>query len=412
LLETIYKYIFFFLFSPSAFVSYTNFYYIYVPFEPQRAKNRSIMKTIIRILFICGTILISAWVIRAQNAIVIDHLCTTLGNVPGSYIDAAKTSLRIFYGHTSHGSQITTGMENLQSHTGQPYTFNWDGSGNALSYQERTDLDLGHSGDTAWATATREVLDASGNDRNVVIWSWCGGVSDNTEEGINIYLSKMTELESQYPGVTFVYMTGHLDIWAYENLKARNQQIRDYCNAQNKILFDFADIESYNPDYTFFDYADDGCNYYSGPGGNLLGNWAVEWCSDHPGSELCWDCSCAHSEPLNCNLKGRAFWWMMARLAGWSGISSTGDPEFPVTDCSFSFSGGKILATLCVREESVIGMTGMNLLGQVIGTVPERSCRPGIYTFPIAVNGCSSGIFLVTLQVNGHHAMTGKVVIP
>jgi len=28
---------------------------------------------------------------------------------------------------------------------------------------------------------------------------------------------------------------------------------------------------------------------------------------------------CAHSQALNCVLKGRAFWWMMARLAGWNG---------------------------------------------------------------------------------------------
>lgn len=34
-------------------------------------------------------------------------------------------------------------------------------------------------------------------------------------------------------------------------------------------------------------------------------------------------CDCAHSRPLNCNLKGRAFWWMVARLAGWDGEART-----------------------------------------------------------------------------------------
>jgi hypothetical protein len=33
-----------------------------------------------------------------------------------------------------------------------------------------------------------------------------------------------------------------------------------------------------------------------------------------------YDCSSAHSEPLNANMKAYAAWWLWARLAGW-------DPE-------------------------------------------------------------------------------------
>ena len=251
-----------------------------------------------------------------SQPIIIDHTCTALDQVPDEWINLAKSELRFWYGHTSHGSQITSGMNNLESHYGEPYTYNSSGAGGALSYQE-TGGDLGHNGDTAWAQSTRNKLNQAGCDRNVVMWSWCGGCSDNTEEGINIYLNKMTELENDYPDVKFIYMTGHLDIWSWENLKARNQQIRDYCIANDKILFDFADIESYNPDGDYFEYASDNCNYYSGPGGSYLGNWANEWCAANPGSDLCWDCSCAHSRPLNCNLKGRAFWWMVAEMVGW-----------------------------------------------------------------------------------------------
>ncbi len=271
------------------------------------------MKTIVLIL-----ILSISGISMFSQSIIADHFCTDLSTIPEEWIIQAKNDLRIYYGHTSHGSQITSGMSNLQNHIGEPYTFNSSGSGGALFYKEGGG-DLGHNGDTTWAQTTRNVLNNGGFDINVVMWSWCGGCSDNTEEGINIYLNKMTELENDYPGVQFVYMTGHLDIWSWENLKARNQQIRDYCIANNKILFDFADIESFNPDYTFFEYANDNCNYYSGSGGSLLGNWAIEWCDANPGSDLCWACSCAHSEPLNCNLKGRAFWWMAAKMAGWGG---------------------------------------------------------------------------------------------
>jgi hypothetical protein len=27
---------------------------------------------------------------------------------------------------------------------------------------------------------------------------------------------------------------------------------------------------------------------------------------------------CAHSHCFNCYLKGKAFWWLLARMAGWS----------------------------------------------------------------------------------------------
>ena len=273
----------------------------------------------------------------SQN-ILADHFCTDLSTIPEEWIMKAKNDLRIYYGHTSHGSQLTSGMSNLQSHIGEPYTFNSSGSGGALYYREGGG-DLGHNGDTTWAQTTRNVINNGGYNINVVMWSWCGGCSDNTEEGINTYLNKMTELENDFPGVKFVYMTGHLDIWSWANLKARNQQIRDYCIANNKILFDFADIESYNPDYTFFEYANDNCNYYSGPGGNLLGNWATEWCDANPGSDLCWACSCAHSEALNCNLKGRAFWWMAAKMAGWGG--GTTSQEISLNE-GYQFSSSNI----------------------------------------------------------------------
>ena len=40
----------------------------------------------------------------------------------------------------------------------------------------------------------------------------------------------MSQLESDYPGVKFVYMTGHLDgSGEVGNLNIRNEQIREYC---------------------------------------------------------------------------------------------------------------------------------------------------------------------------------------
>ncbi len=260
---------------------------------------------------------------QQTGAIIVDHTTTDLSQIPAQYIESAKDMFSIAYGHTSHGSQITTGMEGLKGDSGSLYYFTTSGVGGILYNESLLYGDLGSEGSTDWYTQTRDMLD-SNSHINMVMWSWCGGVSDMTSNGTNQYLTYMNQLEEDYPDVTFVYMTGHLDGTGEEgNLHQRNEQIRNYVLNNDKILFDFADIESYNPNGEYFldKYATDGNEYDSNGDGNPWGdaNWATEWCSANPGSELCATNSCAHSTSLNCNLKGRAFWWMMARLAGWDG---------------------------------------------------------------------------------------------
>ncbi|UCE58749.1 MAG: hypothetical protein JSU63_15050 [Phycisphaerales bacterium] len=285
-------------------------------FQPGRSLTVRVRTGIV----IGGLILSVVASTHAQTPLIIDHNCTNIAQVPDVWVEQAKSQFRLSYGHTSHGSQIVTGMTVLEGLPGSIYLFNYDGSGGELSLHDTTPPgDLGNPDYYTWATLTRDMLDAPGNDRNMVMWSWCGQ-ADTTEANIQIYLDLMSALEADCPDVTFVYMTGHLVGTGEEgNLHQRNNQIRDHCIANGSVLFDFADIESYDPDGDYFLdlYADDGCNYTGG-------NWAVEWCAEHPGDDLCIDCSCAHSQPLNCNLKGRAFWWMMARLAGWPGPG--GDP--------------------------------------------------------------------------------------
>ncbi len=132
----------------------------------------------------------------------------------------------------------------------------------------------------------------------------------------------MTSLESDYPGVKFVYMTGHLDGTGLTgNLHLRNEQIRNYCKNNNKILYDFADIECYNPDGIYFGdrKPNDACDYDTNSDGSLDGNWATEWQNAHTLGTDWYSCSSAHSQPLNANRKAYAAWWLWARLGGWDG---------------------------------------------------------------------------------------------
>ncbi len=274
-------------------------------------------------------VLLSSIAISTLHAEIIDHNCTDITQIPQTAIEQAKTDLHIAYGHTSHGSQLTDGMSGLIDFVNggglglslPTDIFDWNngGTGGALDLH-----DYAMGGDCGyypqWYNNTINYLDdPSHSDVNVIIWSWCGQVDDKYAAGTlaSEYLVPMAQLEVDYPAVTFIYMTGHVDHWDDANNKAANQMIRDYCNANDKVLYDFADIESYDPDGTFFEFPHDNCNYYASEYGALLGNWATEWQDSHTVGVDWYNCSSAHSQPLNANLKAYAAWWLWATLAGW-----------------------------------------------------------------------------------------------
>lgn len=253
---------------------------------------------------------------------VIDHTCINLAAIPEEYINAAKENLRIAYGHTSHGSQLITGMEGLVDFKGSMYSFSFIPSNTKLTIHDQgMSGDLGNPDRFTWAQRTRDYI-ASNPEVNVIIWSWCGQVSTATEDDITDYLTLMQGLESDYPNVRFVYMTGHLDGTGLDGpLHKRNEQIRKFCNEKKRILYDFADIESYNPDGIYFGdkIPNDNCEYDSDNNGSRDANWALEWQNTHTEGTDWYECSSAHSQALNANQKAYAAWWLWAKLAGWDG---------------------------------------------------------------------------------------------
>ena len=124
-------------------------------------------------------------------------------------------------------------------------------------------------------------------------------------------------------------------------LHRHNEMIREYCRDNNKILYDFADIETYDPDGNYYGdkYVKASCNYdYNGDGqtdeedeadigwwppGPLNGdrNWAID-CQDSHILGVDWyecDVRYHHTQHLNSNQKAYAAGWLWARIAGWDG---------------------------------------------------------------------------------------------
>jgi hypothetical protein len=253
---------------------------------------------------------------------IIDHTCTDLSVIPAPWLAAAK-NVTVHYAHTSHGSQLITGALYLESHVdAAQYSISVRAADTeglppaespaALRIYDGNPPETYIEPDDYWDgnLALQRTGNVVGTGNYMIsMWSWCGQQSYNSTETVRRYLKAMETLEQRHPRARFVYMTGHTD-GGSETLERNNDMVRDYCRNNNKILYDFADIESWDPAGNHYPDTNDSCS------------WCADWCAAHPGdceNIPATDSECAHSHGFNCVIKGRALWWMLARLAGWEG---------------------------------------------------------------------------------------------
>ncbi len=239
----------------------------------------------------------------------VDHNCVNPGSIPPQWIQTVQSDIRLHYAHTSHGGQLTTGLERLEAQD-PLYSV---AIGYSVLPSEAGALCVfdGQYGETYigpelfWETPegmdmTRAVL--SGNPSiNVCMWSWCTQLDWYGQEEVQNYLDAMTTLQGEYPGVTFVYMTGNAQAEGAEgyNRFQRNNQIRQHCEDNGCYLFDFADIDCwYDGQWNTYNYEE----------------MAIP--SEHP---KYYGDQAGHTTYASCENKGAALWWLLALIAGWNG---------------------------------------------------------------------------------------------
>jgi hypothetical protein len=252
------------------------------------------------------------------GAIVADHTAIDKFNsIPLSAISAAA-AIKTLFMHQSTGNNIEyMGLECLAGLQNDPSFFPQECStyfqNPYTPYDDRNwDWKMWDS-PTADAIAKNDewfsVANTQQSNYQVLGMKFC--YVDGWNQDFAYYRDHMLELESRYPNKIFIWSTSAL--WnepgsacqnngfnSCQNIAEFNQQVRAYAIANHKPLYDIADIESHDPNgnLCLIDGYEGLCDaYYTGNGGGGGG---------HPDAD--------GSLRL-----AKGFWWLMARISGWSG---------------------------------------------------------------------------------------------
>jgi hypothetical protein len=272
-----------------------------------------------------------------------------LRSIPKKYIFLARKNLHIAYQHTSHGTHVAYGLYGLPGFkAGDDTLFAVTSNGTSVAgkldfhdYAMPATSDLSVD-ETGFIQTTRNFLDASENANvNVVMWSWCSIAGHNVTGN---YLPGMQTLINEYSAggskvgtgagkrlnpVTFIFMTGHAEYDSNVGTgKPKNQAelILSYCKEHSYYCLDYYGIDTHDMSGNYWENAGDDGN--SSTGGNFYADWqsshtkGVYWYENRnsPGGTV--EYGNHNTQHITANRKAFAMWYILARVAGWDGVSS------------------------------------------------------------------------------------------
>jgi len=359
-----------------------------------------------RVQLLSAALLLVPCSIFAQG-MVIDHACTDITAIPQEWITAVQNDIQSHYAHTSHGGQLTYGIGFVEDSDsfysvdiGSQYLPSSSGAYCVFDGQESVSY---ITPDLYWESSegldlTRDVLD-NNPSLDTSMWSWCSQCDYYNQSQVQAYLDAMSLLESEYPDVTFIYFTGNAQGTgsAGYNRYQRNNQIRDYCSANDKVLFDFADIDCwwFNPSSSQWEQ-----NTYSYSGTDVP--------SEHPqyyGDEY------GHTTAESCFNKGVAWWWMMAVLAGW-GSSGVAEGDQAASVCEVRINNPVTLPaqiSISLPQQSFIQMEVLDVSGRCAAEIDAGLLSVGQHELIIPELSC--GVYLIKLNAGDTFISHRMVVV-
>jgi len=258
--------------------------------------------------------------VSSAAPIIIDHTSIAgFSALSDATIDAVQANIRWHYAHTSHGGQLTSGLQRLENDDSK-YSI---AIGNSSLPTESGALNIfnGQEGDTyispeeywkstAGITKTENVLNHNPSI-NVSAWSWCTQLNSYSTDTVQSYLDQMSAFEAAFPDVTFIYMTGNAQANGSSGARRydNNNLIRSWvAGSDHRVLFDFADLDAWWYNGTAWEQ---GTYVYEGR------TIPIEH-AHFDGSQ------CGHTTYESCEQKGKAVWVMMAEIEQRSAVPIPG----------------------------------------------------------------------------------------
>lgn len=323
------------------------------------------------------------------TAIIVDHNCVDLSVIPDEY-PASAASTRVLMRHASVGQSIDWGLDCLAGdHPTNPACSpvqddkydrgNWILELRGGNWRDKVD-DL-----VAEATSRT-------NDFDVFMMKFCyiDALGDRHPDW-EYYRNRMEQLEVEHPHKMFVWWTIPLTRDGQPGTDLFNAQMRFYCAANDKILFDIADIECYEPN---------GVKLTSSAGNDIISQ------------EYTKEIHAGHLNPDGRVRVASAFWHLMARITGW-------DPGLVDTrDDVATGRTGRLFVDAAAGNDSNNGLTPETALATIQEAVDQArdgdtvAVSPGLYAQDINYLGKNitvSSIDPMSSDIVGRTTIDGMV---